>query len=239
MSIRFSAAAAVVVACCGVAHAGVVGCLDFGEFVNGEAVSSSMGVAISDGGVGPGLGPAVFDSDPLGPNMGGGDGDLLVGLGNILIAQNNSFPDQTVAGIFDTPNDEEDGGEIVFDFASPIQPLSIDLIDINGNGPAWVTLVDGATRTRTYDVPMNWTHDVLVAPLGWDTLDLTTLAGQLGEGGATATASEMPGFDPADVVQIRVEFDGSGGLTNLKWVPAPGTAVLAGLAGLAGLRRRR
>ena len=186
----------------------------------------------------PSQGAAIFDSDPFGPNSGGLDLDLLVDLGNIVILQNDAFATQTSPGIYDTPNDEENGGKLRFNFVTAFEMLSIDLIDVNGNGPATLTLQDSLGRTRIYFVPMHWTNDVTVAPVGWDTLDLTTLAPQLGEGGGTATASEDPFFDALDVISLSVVFDGSAGLDNLRFIPAPSTAV--GLVGgLLGLRRRR
>lgn len=213
--------------------------LDFEEFANGEQVFASMGVTISDGGVGPGLGPVAFDSTPAGPNAGGSDTDLLVNLGNVLIVQNNAFSTQTTPGTFDEPNDEESGGQIDFDFATPQEMLSIDMVDINSNGPAWVRLFDSMGASRTYFVPLNWTFDVLVQPLGWDTLDLTMTTPQLGEGGTSTSVTETPGFVPTDVVRLEVEFDGSAGLDNLRFVPTPGSAVvLGGLAMFAGRRRR-
>ena len=65
---------------------------DFGApLVNGQDISSpeEFGNLISISSSGNNQGAAIFDSDPMGPNMGGGDPDLLVGLGNILIIQSN------------------------------------------------------------------------------------------------------------------------------------------------------
>ncbi len=215
--------------------------LDFEEFSNGNAVSASMGVTISDGGVGPGLGPTAFDSAPGGPNASGGDTDLLVDLGMLLMVQNNAFPTQTVGGTFDTANDEESGGQIDFDFSAlgPVTMTSIVLVDIDGAAATEVRLIDTAGLVRTYSVPDNWTNDVDSAPDGYDTLDLTTLAGQLGEGGATATASEDAGFNPALVVSMEVEFAGSGALDAVMFVPAPGSIAFGALGVLFAARRRR
>ena len=187
----------------------------------------------------PSLGAAIFDSSPQGPNAGGLDRDLLVGLGNIVILQNDDFPTRTLPGIFDTPNDEADGGKIVFDFVSPLRLLSIDLIDIDNNGPVDLFLVDGSGRTRTYNVGTSWTRDVFAqGPDGFDTLDLTLLAPQPGEGGGIATAFEDARFDPLDVVRLTIVHTGSAGIDNLVVVPAP--AALAVLAlGLARRRRTR
>ncbi len=197
---------------------------EFGNLVN---VSSTGG-----------LGAAIFDSDPTGPNAGGADDDLLVDLGNILIIQNNAFPTQTTPGIFDTPNDEENGGTLVFSFINAVMPLSIDVVDINGNGPADAILTDSNGLTRTFNMPMNWTFDIASSgPDGYETLDLTTLAPQLGEGGASATAFEDAGFDINSVVELEVIFTGSAGIDNLSFIPEPSSLLLLSL-GLVALRRR-
>ncbi len=234
--------------CASVAHAGVT-TIDFSTddggnvLVDGQDISSppEFGNIINISSSGPNLGAAIFDSDPLGPNMGGPDPDLLVDLGNILILQSNDNPTQTVPGIFDTPNDDLNGGVITFDFKLDLELLSIDLVDINGNNQsALLTLTDANNLTRVYDVPSLWTNDISVGgPDGFQTLDLTTLADQLGEGGSTATASEDLGFDPTSVTQLTVDFEGSAGLDNLVFIPAPGSAGLLALAGLCAARRRR
>lgn len=202
------------------------------------------------------LGPAVFDSTPGGPNAGSADPDLLVDLGNILMLQNDDFPDFTIdpvfGKVFDDPNDEqarEDRGSILLDFLQAVTLTSIDLIDVNGGNHILVVLTDGADRTRTYDVPEMWTHDVTDAPVGFDTLRLDTLVAQQGEGaGGDATASEDLGFDPDAVVSLEIVFDGnpatSGAIDNIRGIatlPEPGTALLvgSGLAVLGSARRRR
>ena len=76
-----------------------------------------------------------------------------------------------------------------------MEPLTVDLIDINGAGQQIeLYLMDSAGRSRVYDIPAHWTHDITTAPEGYDTLDLTTLDPQPGEGGGVATATEDPGF---------------------------------------------
>lgn len=223
------------------------GALEFGNLVN---VSSTV-----DGPDGH-LGISVFDTDPAGPNAGSQDPDLLVDKGNILILQsdNPGNADDTVLTInnglvFLNPNDEADPadrGSIIFDFLSPVEPTSIDLVDINGGAHLTLYLTDSSGDQRVYDVPSKWTTDVTVDPTGWQTLWLNTLADQPSEanaigGDATVTLNEA-GYDPLDVVQLRVAFDAtissSAGIDNLVFVPEPASLALMGLGTLAALRRR-
>lgn len=194
------------------------------------------------------IGVTVFDSDPpISPI----EPDLEVGLGNILILQDDDMPDTsvdpTVGLVYDDPDDDEgnnDAGAFVFDFNVLVELESITLVDINGGVEPLVTLTDINGLTRVYDVPSKWTHDVTEDPVGFDVLMLNTLADQDGEGpGGLATASEDAGFDPQAVVQLDVALDGnspSGGIDNLVFtvIPEPSTALLAG-AGLLTLAARR
>jgi hypothetical protein len=197
-------------------------------------------------------GLAIFDSDPAGPNFGGGDPDLLVNLGNVLIMQNNngSFGNNN-GSIFFTPDDEADfnptgEGNVVFNFNSAVQLQSIDLIDINGGVLVDVVMTDGNGLQRTYNVPNMWTHDIDITPAadGYATLDLTSLAPQNAEGtGGSATAFEDAGFDANDVVSLSLRVYGNSpsmALDNLVYQVVPGPGALAMLAlGLPALRRRR
>jgi len=188
------------------------------------------------------VGLAIFDSDTGGPNDGLADQDLVVDHGNILILQNGSgaYPTQTVPGIFDTANDDEQGGIFFFDFSSPVLLDSIEVIDINGGGMLDVVLRDSAGETRTYAVPDQWTGDITQpGQVGYQVLDLTTLLPQLGVGpGGFANVSQTLLFDPNDVVQLEVSFNGSAAVDNLVFVPEPTTALLLGL-GLGVLSWRR
>ena len=188
----------------------------------------------------PTQGAAIFNSDPFGPNAGSADQDLLVGLGNILIVQNDSHATQTIPGFYDTPNDEADGGTIAFEFLSAVELLSLVLIDIDSHGAVDVILEDGSGNLRTYNVGGSWTHDIFAqGPIGWDTLDLTSLASQVGEGGGMATAWQDPLFDSLDVMRLTVELSGSAAIDNLVFnIPAP-PALVALVGGLIVPARRR
>ena len=188
--------------------------------VNGQDVSTppEFGEVVAISSDGNNQGAAAFDTDPNGPNGGGPDPDLLVDLGNVLILQSNDDPEQTVDGIFDTPNDSAAGGSLVFDFVYPSELFAIDLIDIE-SAEAIVTLIDGEGRMRVYFVPAGWTTDInSEGPPGFGTLDLTTLDDQPGES-ATATATEDAGFDPSDVLRLEVFLGGSGATDNIVLCP--------------------
>jgi hypothetical protein len=219
--------------------------IDAGEFFTHFTISSP-----DDGDPGEDqshLGPTIFDSTPGGPNAGGRDKDLLVGLGNVLILQNTAYSSND-GEFFDVPNDEADYnpldfGTTVFDFVNPVELLSIDLIDIDGGGCVDLTLTDGNGTTRTYHVPQRWTYDIADAPdqVGFAQLRLDTPVDQSGErSNVWATASEMDGFDPLDVRSLEIRLFGSAAIDNLSFsvIPGPPT-LLVMLAGLAIGRRRR
>ena len=160
----------------------------------------------------PHLGPAIFDTTKNGPNAGSSDPDLLVGLGNAIILQEN--PGQTVPGIFDLPDDSANGGVIVFEFAR-VAPTSIDLIDVDAGNDVSVIMYDVLGRERKYYCPPNWTGDRTVnGDPGYRTLDLTTLRPQPGFG-STAIISTRADFLPGEVVRMEVVLSGSGAIDNL------------------------
>ena len=184
------------------------------------------------------LGVTVFDSSSSGVNSSGRDVDLLVNLGNILILQSAEFPvssvDPTYGLRYETPDDEDRHwmrGSIVFDFIDPVELTSIVVIDADEGFRGDFVLTDDTGKTRSYVVPSDWTFDRSIdGPDGFQTLFLDSLAPQVGEGGATATAVEDLGFDPTRVRQLEVQFNGSpgsGGLDNLVIVPEPSTIFLA------------
>jgi hypothetical protein len=172
-------------------------------------------------------GPAIFDSTPGGPNANSLDRDLLVDLGNLLILQELDV--ESVPGFFAKPNDAAAGGTLVFDFALSdvprVEPLSIDLIDIDSENPAaheqrtsvTVTLTDVLGHQRVFTVPQGWSEDrTRFATSGYRTLDLTTLDPQPGFlPTATATATEHPEYVPAEVVHMEIELEREGAVDNL------------------------
>jgi hypothetical protein len=193
--------------------------------VNGQDISTppEFGTFVAISGTGPNGGPAIFDSTPGGPNDPSQDVDLLVGLGNLLILQNDAPVSlvQTVPGIFDRPNDDADGGSLVFDFNAPAQPRSIDIVDIDPGQPNATTLVltDVSGNLRTFTVPPGYTEDLVIdGPPGFRNIDLRSLAAQPGFT-ANVTATEDPGFDENQVVELRVNFGSSGAVDNFCFCP--------------------
>jgi hypothetical protein len=167
---------------------------------------------------------AILDSDN-GPAA--QDPDLLVQSGNILILQTDLNQSECSPGVYCTHNDDDDGGSVTFAFNVPVEPTSVDLIDVDDSGPdevVTVTLTDSNTLTRTYTVPVNWTGDYVDDGTGQETLLLNTLAAQPGFSGS-ATAVEDLGFDQTSVVSIVIDRGddcpgsqgGSGAIDNLIW----------------------
>lgn len=181
---------------------------------------------------GPNFGPAVFDSDPAGPNATGADPDLLIGSGNVLILQANG--NMSSSGVFSAPDDAPDGGTLSCVFTAPKHLESVVLVDIDpgpGDQSADVRLVDSAGRVRTYSLPSGWTSDVAVTGTGFATLNLATLDPQPGFQ-ATAIASQDPDFDDQDVLRFEVQFNGSGAIDDLAYSdPTPGGLGLSIVAG--------
>jgi hypothetical protein len=177
-------------------------------------------------------GAAIFDSDVPGPNSGSSDPDLLVGLGNVLILQENAG--QTVPGLFDLPDDSAFGGTLAFDFTGfdfieKVEPRTLDLIDVDslGNGVG-VVMTDVLGHTRSFAVPNGWTEDrAAQGPPGYRTLDLTTLVPQPGFN-AVATATSHPDFLPGEVVRLEVVLSGSGAMDNLLFARESDPAIRSG-----------
>jgi hypothetical protein len=209
-----------------------VACLDFETeddlltpLVPGQAVISpdELGRVLSVASTGANLGPAIFDSTPGGPNDPSQDPDLLVGSGKVLIFQNSLVPTQTIPGIFDRPNDDQDGGTFTFTFGRPVEARSVALVDIDQGATqvASVRLTDASGGIREYSVPPGWTGDrVTDGTAGIRALDLRTLAPQAGYR-STATAAESAGFDARAVLSLTVHLGSSGAIDDLCFDPHP------------------
>lgn len=201
--------------------------------VNGQAVDPNMSLAglvkISTSAGGFDAGPAIFCSDPNGPNALGPDKDLLVGLGQLLIRQQPfSVP---VNGIFPQPNDSPGFGFLVFEYQQSVKVLSLDLVDIDApDQDAGVLLFDVNGKRRGYSVPSGWTRDIKdEGPPGYGTLDLTTLAPQPGyQSTATVTVNDR-GFLSDQVVLMTVFSEGSAAVDNIKVRPTAPVVVKRGM----------
>jgi len=186
---------------------------------NGQVIDSEFGDLVVISGAGANAGPATFDTTPGGPNDPALNDDMLIGHGNVLLLEDDWYGwAQSTPGFFDNVTDDPDGGDLIFDFTSPVDPRSLLLADINPppNQGASVTLVDEAGSTRVYSVEPGWTGTYGNA--GPHKLDLTTLAPQPGNGTPRlATAVETPGFLQDRVVKMVVHMTGFGALDELEF----------------------
>ena len=234
------------------AHADVI-TIDFNTGVNGQPLTNGQIITgpevsnlfnLSSSGKNSGL--AIFNTDPNGPNAASRDPDLLAGLGNALILQENRYDDISTPGFFDTPNDDGNGGTITFDFYEPTSLISLALIDIDRGARTQLFLTDANGNERNFNVPARWTYEPgTPCAAGYGVIDLATLAPQEGETGRNATAEDVGDFSLDQVVSLEVRFHGSAALDNLTFrspnivIPAPGAITIAAAAGFACLRRRR
>jgi hypothetical protein len=118
----------------------------FNQYKSGAPIAS--GDYVSNPGYGftvsvqPGLGgksvtkPRIYNSN----NVGGADPDLEVGLGNLLIIQEEN-------GANNAPDDNELGGKFIFKFAAPTQIKSIGLVDVEDTSLVPMPTVNGGTET--------------------------------------------------------------------------------------------
>lgn len=186
--------------------------------LNGQTIGGApeFGRLVTISSAGANRGATIFDSTPGGPNDPSLNSDMLIGHGNLLLLQESSRPAQDSPGVFSTPTDDRDGGDLVFDFVRPADPRSILLADINPppNLGASVTLLDQAGRKRVYAIDPGWTGTYGNA--GPHKLDLTTLLPQPGNGTPRfARASEDAGFQQQNVVQLVVHLTGYGAVDEL------------------------
>lgn len=214
---------------------------------NGQIIDTEFGNIFTVSSSGPNAGPAIFDTTP---NVNPADPDLWVDLGNAMILQSNANGGADAATsdglFFDNPNDDASQNNfLIFDFINPLELISVDIIDVNGNGPVTVTMTDDNGNTREYFAPMNWTFEISAGGLppgaqGYDTLDLNSLVAQPGEGGGVvAPPTDVGMFDITAVVQLEFEFDGSQAVDNLNFIPEPASALLLCTGAIALIRRRR
>lgn len=212
-----------------IAHAGVVNVIDFGEFANGDAVTS----ATSSGGLvvdvetvaNPGgFGPAVaFDTN----NAANGDFDLeapverastgdVVDLGNVLIIPDDLSP----------LSDSGAGGTITFDFGQAITFNSIDVIDAGSFEISFLDAAGDVFESSIFSATGLDTTGTETALFDTFTFNLANVYGIIFDFGPSSISS-------------AVNSASSGGIDNLVFevaeVPIPGAIPLL-LTGIAGLR---
>ncbi len=171
--------------------------------------------------------PSMDDPDLVGPWAGGNIPDAELGM-LLIISENDDFGSGAVA----VPDDERDGGTLVFDFSTPINSFGLDLVDTeeagairfytNGVLQSSITFAELVTRDPTVVFGDNFANRI-------NPFDLASLGDE-----------QSGGWD-----RVEVELGGSGAVDNLTFstVPEPQTLVmvLGGLLGLAfaGNRNRR
>ncbi len=213
--------------------------IDFNSLVHGEVVNTQFAPDVTISAVNVGGGPdlaVAFDTtvtsssgdvDLQGP---GGAGNLPWFFGNIaananlgvalIIQENDDPPPDCTGGICSDPDDEgsRPAGEFIFEFNQAINTFGIDIIDVEGPGveDGQLTFFSGATNLGSIDFASftgatfgnhsaNSFRNITTADFGGNTWD-----------------------------KVIVHMGGSGGITELRFVPEPTTASLVGL-GLLGM----
>ena len=225
------------------AQAGTLLTLDF-EFeddgttplFNGQQIDDEFGTHVDISSVGVGskhLGPAIYDTTP---GVNSADPDLVFNQGNVLILQNTTNP-ATTGDFFDTPNDTNKGGLLILDFVQDV--ALVDMLFADQDEGATVTIFDDQCLTREWILPKDWTNDG-----GKLTLDFAA-GDQPGQNSNDATFTGDSGFNLSAVDRLEIDFNGSGGIDDVRFevndnavVPTP-PAMLAGAGLLAFAVRRR
>ena len=191
--------------------------------VNGQDISTppEFGniLAISATGTGH-YGPAIFDSDPNGPNNGTWprDPDLLVDLGNVLILQGGSGPNPG-SGDLRRPRRRGAGRDVRVRHGRPAR-ARLHRPDRHMPGAADSGRRPDHDRRGRPDADVFRPRRLDERHLGERSSGVRDAppeyAGPPNRGtSTTATASEDAGFDPRDVVRVEIVLGSSGALDNL------------------------
>lgn len=206
--------------------------LDFEGFANGQIIDdeyAALGVTISADSNRAGFPDLAVINDtavdnPRDPDLNGPFSNPALGArepGNILIIQEfaESCGNLEVSNVCGKPDDEENGGQLVFDFAQDVVAQSLNIYDIDaGQTGGTITLFDRSGNTLAqFAIPD-------IGDNAWTQI----LFGNEGTAG---------------VARIVVDLIGEGGIDELAFaaVPVPAAVWLFGsaLAGLAVVRRRK
>ncbi|MFT5733116.1 MAG: hypothetical protein ACJAZN_000186 [Planctomycetota bacterium] len=138
---------------------------------------------------------ATFDS----ANPTGGDDDLAtpgfgpgntVAYGKLLIVPENDL-DSDGDGLIDSPDDEEFGGTLRFDFAEPYRMCSATLVDIDDHSQSEMRFYIGETMTLE-TIPVPFQGDNGVQTLTFDKRNVRAFELVLGGSGAIARLGMVP-----------------------------------------------
>lgn len=205
--------------------------LDFEGFANGQIIDdeyAGLGVTISADSNRAGFPDLALINDtsvdnPRDPDLNGPFSNPTLGArqpGNILIIQEfaESCGNLEVANICAQPDDEENGGQLIFDFAQDVVAQSLNIYDIDaGETGGTITLFDRAGNSLAQ----------FAIPDVGDNAWMQILFGSQGTAG---------------VARIVVNLIGEGGIDELAFaaVPVPAAVWLFGsaLVGLVAVRRR-
>lgn len=150
----------------------------------------------------------------------------------LIIAENNR--DTNNDGFIDSPDDEagNPAGKFILSFATPQTSFGFDILDIEGtareNGS--VSFFLGGTLLRSVGFEE-------IVTIGSAFYDSSVVFGDESANRIQPFTTANLGTSAFDRVEIRL--GGSGGINNVTFIPAPGSAALLVSASLLAARRRR
>jgi hypothetical protein len=236
--------AAVGLSVVGFAHADPIEAT-FESLVHGEIITSQFAdVGMSIQALNfqlPGAMPIAFDTqfintadpDLQGPPWAGGNLAPNTILGNVIIVPENMI-DADNDGIVDDPDDEgaRPAGELSFAFDEMMTGFGFDVLDIEG-----VTQESTVLEFFRYgDSMASISFDEFIDPLS-AYYDSTIEFGNNTANRVQPITADMLGID--GFTSVLIHLGGSSAFDNIVTIPAPGSAAILALGGIAGCRRRR